>query len=173
MPDRDTWCTPKWLADAVGPVFLDPCSNERSHIRAEHSNVWDGVAGSVTDGLGRAGLAGMCPIPVDAEPIFINPPYSRGQVIRWVERWRDYNAIFLVRWDPSTEWFRSLMERVSWVWFATASRINFEPPPGVVASSNPFPHALIGTWNLPAESPRRQALARLGSFFYPYQCRGA
>jgi hypothetical protein len=53
------------------------------------------------------------------------------------------NTIFLLRWDPSTEWFARLHHRLMWVWHPK-QRIQFDPPEGVKASSNPFPHALFG-----------------------------
>lgn len=132
---RDSWCTPKWLADKLGYFDLDPCSNERSHVNA---------AVRLDGSPGKDGLA--WPI-VRGDKVFVNPPYSRGQVSRWVDRYADHwDATFLLRWDPSTAWFRSLMRRVGFVFFPK-DRIEFEPPPGVAASSNPFPHALYFTAN--------------------------
>src|SRR5690606_30225668 len=72
---------------------------------------------------------------------FINPPYSRGAVVRWIRHWRHTRFCFLLRWDPSTRWFEELLPHCTHVWFPPR-RINFEPPPGVKSSSNPFPHAL-------------------------------
>ncbi len=127
---RDSWCTPKWLADLVGKVEIDPCTNERSHITCELA--FD----ELDDGLS---------LPWDEIPpetvVYCNPPYSRGQVLRWVEKWRHTRFLFLLRWDPSTTWFSELMPYVTHVWFPNR-RINFEPPPGVKASSNAYPNAL-------------------------------
>jgi hypothetical protein len=130
LEGRDSWWTPAWLAELIGDVGLDPCSNSRSHIRAAvHLSLERGQ-----DGLDeRHTFTG---------PTFVNPPYARGQVIRWVRHWRESRFIFLLRWDPSTEWFKELLPWCTFVWFPNR-RINFEPPPGVKASSNPFPHALF------------------------------
>lgn len=127
----------------IGWVDVDPCSNERSHIRSEFQCIRE---------LGDDGLAGMsgqfkCSnvLHYDIDyRFFVNPPYGTGHVIRWVEHYRDSRAIFLLRWAPDTAWFRALMSSVGYVWFPDV-RINFEPPPGVKSSSNPFPHALYFT----------------------------
>lgn len=126
---RDSWCTPQWLAEALGGFDLDPCSNEHSHIWADRKG-----------GL-VYGLDGLRFNPPSTERVFINPPYSRGQVARWVAHYKHTDFCFLLRWDPSTAWFRELMDVTNYVWFASR-RINFEPPPGIASSSNPFPHAL-------------------------------
>lgn len=129
-PDRDTWCTPKWLADAVGEFDLDPCSNSRSHIRARSTCKLS---------EGRDGLA-RC--PTQDTRTWINPPYSAGQVIRWVRAYQHTRFTFLVRLDPSTEWFAELYRASEVLLVPRGKRIDFEPPPGVKASSNPFPHVL-------------------------------
>lgn len=73
---------------------------------------------------------------------FINPPYNRGEVIKWVLHYRHTNFTFLLKWAPDTRWFTELIGYTTHVWFPVDERIEFEPPPGVSASSNPFPHAL-------------------------------
>ena len=146
---RDSACTPKWLADLIGKVDLDVASNGRAHIQAAVSLIGDngdnglfvtqerGYSQRVSGGWGidRSAI-------VKADTVvFCNPPYARGQVIRWVKHWRTTRFIFLLRWDPSTAWFAELIGHCTHVWFP-GRRINFEPPPGVTFSSNPFPHAL-------------------------------
>jgi hypothetical protein len=142
-PDRDTWCTPKWLADAVGEVDLDPCTNSRSHIQAK----WTRMLEHGQDGLLHVNTD--CPAtkalktPFDSVRTWINPPYSAGQVIRWIRAYRHTRFTFLVRLDPSTAWFDELFNASELVLVPRGKRIDFEPPPGVKASSNPFPHALF------------------------------
>jgi hypothetical protein len=138
---RDCWSTPQEIADIVGEVDLDPCSNDRSVVKA------CARATEAEDGL-----------TVQARPeavVFINPPYSRGQVIKWVHHYGHTRFIFLLRWDPSTEWFRELIGHCTHVWFPPY-RISFVPPPRIKASSNPFPHALY------LRDPSPELLARLG-----------
>lgn len=139
---RDGYCTPKWLADLIGPVDLDPCANERSHIQAAEHYYGDGA-----DGDGLALGPGVSPNATT----FINPPYGKsagsgGTVKRWVDGYKHTRFIFLLRFDPSTAWFDELIKVTNYLWFPSKqspeSRISFEPPPGVKTSSNPFPHAL-------------------------------
>lgn len=155
-PRRDTWVTPLWLADVISgdyEVDLDPCSNPRSHILAKDAVSLEHGG----DGLFRAGEAltegfwtqGGIIIKATADTrTFINPGYSRGQVIRWVRHYRHTDFIYLLRWAPDTEWFAELWPHCWGAWFPRkceanpSGRINFEPPPGVATSNNPFPHAL-------------------------------
>lgn len=130
--DRDSWCTPAWLAAAIGKWDLDPCSNSRSHVLATLRYALedgdDGLAPNSTHSGTR---------------VFVNPPYSRGQVARWIAAYEHTAFCFLVRFDPSTDWFAHLYARSELVCVPRRRRVNFEPPPGVSASSNVYPHALF------------------------------
>lgn len=140
---RGSWCTPKWLAELIGRVDLDPCSNERSHIIApSECNL-------------AAGLDGLAIDVSDGSRVFINPPYGPGEVLKWVRRYRRTNFIFLLRWDPSTKWFDELISYCTHVWFPRGRRINFEPPPRIRSSSAAFPHALF------LRNPTPELLTRL------------
>lgn len=132
-PDRNSWCTPKWIADAVGVFDLDPASNPRSHIRAGRSCELE----RGEDGLTLAA-------EIDAgQRVWINPPYARGQVIRWIRAYKHTRFCFLVKVDPSTEWFAELFEASLLILLPRGTRIEFEPPPGVAGDSNQFPHGLF------------------------------
>lgn len=125
---RQEWCTPKWLAELIGEVDLDPCSNKRSHIRARYRSdvTADGFKWNVAK----------------YHDVFINPPYGPGSVIRWVRAFAHTRHRFLLRWDPSTDWFAELYKHTTHIWHP-GERINFEPPPHIRASSNAYPHALF------------------------------
>lgn len=132
--DRDTWCTPLWLAEAVGEWDIDPCSNDRSHIKARE--MYDLDKGQ--DGLELARNIGK------SIRLFINPPYS--DVMPWVQAYKHTRFCFLLKFDPSTKWFAALMERTELVLFPKGTRIKFEPPEGVAAKdaiAPQFPHALF------------------------------
>lgn len=132
--DRDAWCTPKWLAEAIGEVDLDPCSNERTHIRARSTFRLD----FGEDGLARAEGVHQ------ASCVFINPPYSN--VTPWIAAYGHTRFVFLLKLDPSTKWFQALIARTELVLIPRGTRVAFEPPPGVPpdkANANPFPHALF------------------------------
>jgi hypothetical protein len=129
--DRDSWCTPKWLTDALGSFDLDPCANERSHVSAKRS--FQMVRGE--DGLKLA--AG---IKKNAR-VFINPPYS--DVMPWVEAYAHTRFCFLLKVDASTKWFARLHEITQLICVPRGTRIEFEAPPDVDSSSNQFPHGLF------------------------------
>jgi hypothetical protein len=132
-PDRDSWCTPKWFADALGPWDLDPCSNARSHIQAVRT--FDLARGE--DGIALAYTV------VDATRVFLNTPYSRGMVAKFFAAYRHTRWCFLLRFDPSTEWFQNVYNAASLIAVPVGRRVNFEPPPGAKSGSNPYPHALF------------------------------
>lgn len=131
--DRNSWCTPKWIADAIGYFDLDPCSNARSHIRSIERFLLE----NGQDGLALAGT-----VKASAR-VFLNTPYEGGQVIRWVRGYKHTRFCFLVRLDTSTEWFEELYAAAALICVPKRERIEFDPPPGVEASSNPFPHGLV------------------------------
>ncbi len=172
---RDSACTPKWLADLIGKVDLDVASNKRAHIQAAVSLTLEqgdnGIhnekeprsysqhVGSELGKEHRLWGVNRSAIVREDTVVFCNPPYARGQVIRWVKHWRSTRFIFLLRWDPSTEWFSELIPHCTHVWFP-GRRINFEPPPGVKFSNNPFPHALY------LRDPSEELMDRLASAGY-------
>jgi hypothetical protein len=131
--DRDTWCTPRAIALAVGPVDLDPCTNERSHIIAARTFRLD---------RGQDGLKLARYVSKNTRT-WINPPYSHGNVIRWVKAYRHTRFTFLVRFDVSTVWWSELWGFASYL-CTPKDRVMFEPPPGVEEPpGSPFPHALL------------------------------
>lgn len=145
---RDSWCTPLWLVDLLtggrdGLFDFDPCSNPRSHAlardRLTQEDGGDGLLDEHPPGtyLDAGGIFRVLP----SARVFVNPPYSRGQAIRWIRHWQHADFTFLLRWDPSTAWWREIMRHTACVWFPDR-RIQFEPPPGIAGRNNPFPHAL-------------------------------
>lgn len=132
-PDRDTWTTPPIITKALGPVDLDPCSNERSSVQARRVFRLD----KGQDGLVLAKFVGR------NELVFINPPYSRGNVEKWVDAYGHVRFVFLLRLDTSTIWFYELLRRCEALLVLKKKRTNFVPPPGVKGESNAFPHGLF------------------------------
>ncbi len=147
---RGTWCTPKWLCDLMGIFDLDPCSNERSHVHAAL------VCMNRPHVPGDDGLELAKRITQKTCRTFINPDYADGSVIRWVQAYCHTDFTFLLRYDPSTAWFKALLPHTRYLWFPLGRRINFEPPPGVKSSSSTMPHALF------LRSPPNDALQAAG-----------
>ncbi len=130
--DRDTWCTPRWIADAVGAWDLDPCSNDRSVICAAATFRLD---------RGQNGLA-LSRFVNRRSRVWINPPYS--DVGPWVRGYAHTRFCFLVKFDPSTAWCGALIARTELVLFPKSTRVAFDPPPGVDnPGGNQFPHGLF------------------------------
>lgn len=134
-PDRDGWCTPRDIAIALGAWDVDPCSNARAHIIAETRLRFD--LDQAQDGIALA------PTFAPTTRSFVNCPYSRGQVIRWIRAYAHTQFCFLLKLDPSTEWFAELYAMTALILIPRGERIEFEPPPGAEASSNQFPHGLF------------------------------
>ena len=97
--DSDTQCTPKWLADMLPVVDLDPCSNARSHIKARRSIALP------NDGL-------SVPWHKIATSVWCNPPYSNP--LPWAMAGNDafvgsdVEQLWLVKLDPTTRWWAML-----------------------------------------------------------------
>jgi hypothetical protein len=128
---------PEGVGERLGPWDLDPCSNERSHIQAARDLRLDERN---EDGLFFASQFGP------ETRAFINPPYARGQVIQWVAAYAHVRFCFLLKFDPSTEWFGELIRHTGVVMIPRGERVEFEPPPGVPpekAIGVQFPHAFF------------------------------
>ncbi len=132
--DRNTWCTPVWITEALGDVDLDPCANERSHVRAGSTFRLD---------RGQDGLELAANVGHDWR-VFINPPYS--DVTPWVQAYAHTRFVYLLKFDPSTKWFAELIAKTGLVLIPRGTRVQFEAPLGVPpekSEANQFPHALF------------------------------
>lgn len=96
----DDWCTPEWLCELLGPWKLDPCSNSRSHIRAEYTCSLDHPNRTQQDGL---------QFDWRDWSVFCNPPYS--DVGPWVLKLATHDGPWcaLLKLDPTTKWWVTLM----------------------------------------------------------------
>jgi len=87
-----------------------------------------------------------------ATHVFINPPYARGSVQRWFDAYKHTRWCFLLRFDPSTDWFAQIYDAAELVAVPRGRRVNFESPPGIAPSSNAIAHALY--YRHAADAPR-------------------
>ncbi len=132
MSATDSWCTPAWLAKALGPVDTDPCSNDRSHIQA--TTTYQLERGE--DGLELPWLG----------TVFTNFPYSNP--LPWCLRLRDHGGpwVALAKLDPSCRWWAALMEASPTV-APFRKRIKFEGAQSMTAN---FPSVLVySAWRPP------------------------
>lgn len=104
---NDDLCTPPLVTEALkplGPIALDPCSNPWSPVSAKKK--LDGSPRSCGLTVNWRELAGR-------GLVFVNPPYSRGQMPLWsrkatLEAARGCEIVMLVKGDHSTDWWRVL-----------------------------------------------------------------
>jgi len=142
-PIRGTYCTPKWIADIVGPWDLDPFSNPRSHIVASESCMLErGDNGLASGRPGTYALAGCGLLQAHAETrVWIQPPYEI--VDEAITHYGHTKFCALLRFDPSTKWFARLYRIARLICVPRGRRVEFDPPPGVTVTKNSYPHALF------------------------------
>jgi site-specific DNA-methyltransferase (adenine-specific) len=100
--EKQTWNTPNdvlSLIRLVAPIYLDPCSNEKSIVQAQIE--WRG------NGFGDDGLANIWKVP-EGVLAFCNPPYDEAQ--KWMEKCEaegkaGINIIALLPARTDTLWF--------------------------------------------------------------------
>lgn len=110
----DDWCTPPEVLERVrrvGPIGLDPCGYDGSVVGARVELRLD----EGQDGLAVAWGSILLP----GELAFVNPPYSRGRVERWVEKLGEealagVELVALVPANVETEQWQDVL------WFADA-----------------------------------------------------
>jgi hypothetical protein len=163
---RGAWCSPpEWCERATerGPFDVDPFTNPRSTLRARHKCMLE--RGDDGFGLDRKDVAGTyyinpeqcefrgeeshhygcmwCGYHVaDAETtVWFQPPYDI--VLQALAHFGHTRYVALLRLDTSTVWFADLWLRSEVIMVPKRDRLEFVPPPGVKASSNPFPHGLF------------------------------
>jgi hypothetical protein len=139
----DLWRTPPPIVELVhrlGPIDLDPCGHPESVVGARRQYLLErGEDGLV---LPWAGF------------YYCNPPYSRGNLDRWLARCREQAAagargIALVPSDTSTRWWHYEVRRAT-AFCLLSKRARFL---GAVSGSPKFGSALI-YWG-----PRPEAFA--------------
>jgi hypothetical protein len=134
LVDSDSWCTDRDTARMLGHFSTDPCSNSRSHIRADRT--WALERGE--DGL-RAPWGWS---------VYCNPPYS--DPLPWAIRLAAHEGpwVALVKLDPTTMWYRTL--KLACTGDAPfRHRLKFERPDKPPLTAN-FPSLLIWRWWTPS-----------------------
>lgn len=139
-PNRGKYCTPKKWADAVGCWGLDPFSNPRSHIVADRRCMLEDGGNGLLD---KAVLGSYSAPPAfgradESTSVWIQPPYEI--VDEAIAHYGHTRFCALLRWAPDTDWFELIWKLTRVVCFPL-ERLDFEPPPGIQTSANPFPHA--------------------------------
>jgi hypothetical protein len=114
-----TWTTPKWILDALGPFDTDP--------RAADPRPWDCAYASFTvRGLER---------PWSGRT-WLNLPFHRYEVARWVRKLAEHDhGTALLHARTEAEWFEPVWQKATALLFL-ADRIHFHYPDGRRAEAN-------------------------------------
>jgi phage N-6-adenine-methyltransferase len=144
------WTTPEAVLDVielVGPIALDPCSNEAAHTNKRAKASWrcNGLTDSWHDQV-HAGL------------VFVNPPYNQTKafVAKAIEEaLQGTEIILLVAARTDTKWAHSAFKSAQAVCF-WEGRIRFENPPPDSEGDAPSIPSMFVYWG-----PRRGAFMRV------------
>ncbi len=132
----DHWTTPRWLAERLPLVDLDPCSNPYSYIQARKA--WTGPR-SCTLANVEKDHAGTCPacagyadgndgLRLDwaGHSVFVNPPYSGPGP--WAQRWALITSgLWLSEASVGTAWMAEILKSADQVWFFRRRLSFFDP----------------------------------------------
>lgn len=114
-----TWITPKWIIDALGPFDCDPCAAWPRPWSCAERNI-------TTHGLNREWIG----------RVWLNPPFDRYQVAKWVERLAEHGrGTALLHARTEAEWFEPVWQKADGILFL-ADRIHFHYPDGRRARAN-------------------------------------
>ena len=115
----DNRATPKWLKDVFGGWF-DPCPLNPNPIVDGLTLEWQ-------------------------DKTFLNPPYSNPSA--WIfkaieESKQGKKIVILMRFDPTTKYFRALIENNAHIFYC-GERLKFENPEETLNYASPFPSILV------------------------------
>lgn len=135
------WCTPESVLKPIrefAPIDLDPCSNEHSTVGAK-LEYYD------KPGL-TSGLEADWHL---AAHTFVNPPYGRGEQIKWVTKaFVEHKAgakhiTMLIPAAVETKLWRQVVWQSATAVAFWNNRIRFERHDGVADTGNKLPSALV------------------------------
>jgi hypothetical protein len=151
--------TPFWLIDRLGPFDTDPCA-------AVPPRPWNCAQVNFTeqdDGL-RQVWRGRC---------WVNPPYDRRVVGRWIERLAEHgHGIALLHARTEAGWFEPVWRHASGILFM-ADRIHFHRPDGSRQPANSgAPPVLVAFGAEDLERLRRSGIEGALVTDWEYPARG-
>lgn len=121
MSATDNWCSPLWFTEMLPPVDLDPCSNERSTVKARRT-------------LMAMGTDPWRNYIAPGGSVYWNCPYSNP--LPWCERAVEFTvehggeSVGLLKLDPTTKWWAALA-RGGAGFYPLRKRMTFAPGPGL------------------------------------------
>lgn len=131
-----SWVTPKWIIDALGPFDFDPCPSR-------HGQPWPCArAAAEGDGLAQHWQG----------RVWLNPPFDRYVVGDWINKLAEHGtgtALLHVRTEA--DWFEPVWRSASAILFL-ADRLYFHYPDGTRAKANSgAPACLVAFGNYDAQ----------------------
>ena len=124
-----SWITPKFIIDALGPFDLDPCASDPQPWPCADEQ-W------TEDGLAHQWFGF----------VWLNPPFHRYQVGQWIDRLaRHGHGIALVHARTEAEWFEPIWRHADSIGFLT-DRLYFHKPDGTRAEANSGAPAVLAAF---------------------------
>ena len=119
----DTWLTPRWIVDALGPFDLDPCA-------APEPRPWPTAARHIC--LPECGLAAPW-----GGRVWLNPPYSR-EAVSWLEKMalHQEGGTALIFARTETDWFWRCVWQAARAVLFLRGRLHFHYADGRRAAAN-------------------------------------
>lgn len=117
----DTYLTPKWIIDALGPFDLDPCTPEVMPWPTASLRFTKLDDGLTQPWFGR---------------VWLNPPYGR-EAVKWTRRLADHGngiALLLARTETA-DWFESIWPKADSILFLKG-RVYFHDQQGLRLPAN-------------------------------------
>lgn len=142
--------TPRWIIERLGPFDLDPCADARQPWRTAERQITLPEDGLESEWKGR---------------VWLNPPFDRYQVGRWVEKlaWHGTGTL-LIHARVETAWFSEVWKGAELVLFL-GHRIKFCLPDGSEHPANSgAPVALVAFGQYDMNRLRTSALP--GAYVY-------
>jgi hypothetical protein len=144
----DSWITPKWIIDRLGPFDLDPCASapqpwpcaSRSYVAHDDglSKPWDGF-------------------------VWLNPPYGNG-TSSWLKKMAEHgNGIALVFARIETQMFFSYVWPVASAILVLRGRLTFFRPDGSKPTGNSGGPSILVAYGDEA-AKRIERLGDVGTF---------
>ncbi len=119
----DEWYTPKWIIDSLGPFDLDPCAPER--------RLWPTAKRHIT-----ASENGLAQTWGGENRVWLNPPYSRPLIEKFVEKMvRHNNGIALLFNRCDSKMFQDVIFPNATAILFVRGRIKFYRPDGTQGDS--------------------------------------
>lgn len=113
--------TPRWITDLLGPFDMDPCAAAPRPWDIGNINYTQAEDGLSKEWVGR---------------IWLNPPFDRYQVERWVQKLANHgHGTALLHARTEAEWFRPIWQKASLILFM-GKRIKFCLPDGTQHADN-------------------------------------